>query len=84
MVELNEEDGGRRKFILVQMPYDTKENEKEHFNICQKITAERIRRVIQGYTFTKRSSKGSEKKEKVAGLGGSFTYACVGYPLFGE
>jgi len=84
VLELNKEDGGNRKFILVQMPYDTKDNEKERFNICQKITAERVRRVIQGYTFTKRGGNGSEKKEHVAGLGGSFTYARVGPPLFGE
>ena len=84
VLELNREDGGNRKFILVQMPYDTKDNEKEKFNICQKITAERVRRVIQGYTFTKRGGNGSEKKEHVAGLGGSFTYARVGAPLLGE
>jgi len=84
VLELNKEDSGNRKFILVQMPFDTKENEKDKFNICQKITAERVRRVIQGYTVAKRSSNGSEKKEKVAGLGGSFTYARVGSALFGE
>ncbi len=43
-MELNKEDGGNRKFILVQMPYDTKGKEGEKFNICQKITAERVRR----------------------------------------
>ncbi|MFZ1057598.1 MAG: site-specific DNA-methyltransferase [Candidatus Rokuibacteriota bacterium] len=84
VLDLNKEDEGDRTFILVQMPYDTKDNEKEKFNICRKITAERIRRVIQGYTFTKRGGNGSEKKEKVAGLGGSFSYARVGAPLFGE
>ena len=80
VLDLNKEDGGNRKFILVQMPFDTKENEKEKFDICQKITAELVRRVIQGYTYT--NPKG--KKEKVAGLGASFTYARVGNPLFGE
>lgn len=83
VLDLNKEDGGDRKFILVQIPYDTKGNEKEKFNICQKITTERVRRVIQGYTFAKRGGNGNEKK-KVAGLGGSFTYAQVGPPLFGE
>jgi len=77
---LNSEDGGNRKFILIQIPFDTKDNENDNFNICQKITAERVRRVLQGYTDT--TQKG--KKEKVAGLGGSFTYARVGPPLFGE
>ncbi|MFQ5899106.1 MAG: site-specific DNA-methyltransferase [Candidatus Methylomirabilia bacterium] len=80
VLELNKEDGENRKFILVQMPHDTKENEKENLNICQKITTERVRRIIQGYTHT--TQKG--KKEKVGGLGGSFTYARVGPPLFGE
>jgi len=80
VLELNKEDGGARKFILVQLPYDTKENEKDKFNICEKITAERVRRIIQGYTYTNPKAK----KEKVAGLGGSFTYARVGSSLFGE
>ncbi len=84
VLELNKQDGGNRKFILVQIPYDTKENEKEKFNICQNITGERVRRVIQGYSYTKRGAKGKSRQEKVAGLGGSFTYARLGKPLFGE
>jgi adenine-specific DNA-methyltransferase len=80
LLELNKEDGGNRKFILVQLSYDTRENEKDKFNICQKITAERVRRVIEGYTYS--NPKG--KKQKVEGLGGSFRYACVGNSLFGE
>jgi adenine-specific DNA-methyltransferase len=47
----NAADGGNRKFILIQMPYETKDNEREEFNICEKITAERVRRVIKGYKF---------------------------------
>ncbi len=80
VLELNKEDDANLKFILVQLPYDTKKNENDKFNICAKITAERVRRVIHGYTY--RTPKG--KKEKVEGLGGSFTYARVGKPLFGE
>ena len=80
LLDLNKEDGGNRKFILVQLPYDTKENEKDHFNICERITAERVRRVILGYTYS--NPKG--KKEKVEALGGSFAYAHIGNPLFGE
>jgi adenine-specific DNA-methyltransferase len=79
-LELNREDGGNRKFILVQVPFETKEQEKENYNICQKITAERVRRVIHGYTYTTPNGK----KEKVAGLDGYFTYACIGNRLFGE
>jgi adenine-specific DNA-methyltransferase len=80
VLEQNEIDGGNRKFILVQMPYDTKEDERSEFNICRSITAERVSRVIQGYTFT--TLKG--KKEKVPGLGGTFVYSHLGPPLFGE
>src|SRR5438093_10421883 len=67
VLALNKEDGGKRRFVLVQQPYDTKENEKEKFNICEKITAERVRRVSRGYSY--KTKKG--KTEKVAGLGGN-------------
>ena len=80
VLELNKEDGGNRKFILVQQAFDTKENEQEKFNICEKITAERIRRVSKGYSYTTSSGK----TEKVAGLGGEFAYARVGPKLMGE
>ncbi len=84
VLELNQEDGGGRQFILVQQPYDTKDNETDKFNICERITAERVRRVIRGYTFTKRNGSAKRKTESVEGLGGTFTYARVGLPLFGE
>jgi DNA modification methylase len=80
VLELNKEDGGNRRFILVQMPYESKEQEKDKFNICEKITAERVRRVIKGYTYT--TQKG--KQVKVEGLGGEFTYARVGKMLFDQ
>ena len=80
VLRLNEEDGGSRKFILVQIPHETREQKQENFNICEEITAERVRRIIQGYSYTDRRGK----KEKVKGLGGSFTYASVGNSLFGE
>jgi adenine-specific DNA-methyltransferase len=76
----NKEDGGTRSFVLAQLPYDTKEQEKGRFNICQQVTAQRVRRVIDGYTST--TQKG--KKEKKAALAGTFTYAKVGSSLFGE
>jgi adenine-specific DNA-methyltransferase len=84
VLALNKEDAGNRKFVMIQLPYDTKENEKQGINICENITAERVRRVIKGYTYTKRQAKGKTKKEKVEGLGGSFTYARLGVALFGE
>jgi len=79
-LELNKEDGGNRKFILVQQPFDTKENEKEKFNICEKITAERVRRVIKGYSYKTQTGK----TEQVEGLGGEFAYVRVGAKLMGE
>ena len=79
-MKLNKEDGGNRVSFSCNFPTIRRNNEKDKFNICEKITAERVRRVNQGYTYTR--PKG--KKEKVEGLGGSFTYARVGKPLFGE
>src|SRR5207247_6077823 len=70
VLALNKEDGGNRKFILVQQPYDTKENEKEKFNICEHITAERVRRVLKGYSYKTQNGQ----TETVAGLGGEFGY----------
>lgn len=56
-MKLNAEDGGNRQCILVQAP----EN-----NICEEVTYERNKRVIQGYT----NSKG----EQIPGLGNSLKY----------
>jgi len=45
VLELNEEDEGKRKFILIQMPEN---NEKEpNKNICRDITRERVVKVIE-------------------------------------
>src|SRR3989344_3861634 len=68
VLDLNKEDGGNRKFILVEM-------EK---NIAKNITAERVKRVAKGYSY--KTSKG--KKVKVPGLGGGFEYVELGEPLF--
>jgi adenine-specific DNA-methyltransferase len=84
VLELNQEDEGGRSFVLVQMPFDNRENEREGFNICQDITAERVGRVIKGYSYKKRGPKGKTRQESVQGLGGSFTYARLGPPLFNE
>jgi adenine specific DNA methylase Mod len=80
VLELNKEDGGNRKFILVQQPFDTKENEKEKFNICEKITRERVLRVSKGYSYKTQAGK----TEKVEGLGSEFAYVRVGEKLMGE
>lgn len=60
VLELNKEDGGNRKFILVEME-----------DYADRITAERVRRVIKGVPTSK-----SEKLQ--AGLGGSFSYFDLG------
>jgi len=78
------DNGGGRRFVLVQQKYDTKDNETADYNICERLTAERVRRVMSGYTYTKRGAKGRTRKGEVSGLGGSFTYARVAEPLFGE
>ncbi len=55
-----------RRFILVEMEP----------NIARDVTAERVRRVAEGYTNT--------KGERVEGLGGGFRYCELGEPLFDE
>ena len=65
-LHVNKQDKGNRRFILVEM----------ETNIAQQITAERIRRIIEGY----KNSKG----EPIDGLGGGFRYCELGQPLFDE
>ena len=60
VLDLNKEDGGNRKFILVEC----------EDNIATNITAERLKKVIQGYSFRKSNGK----EEKVEGLGGAFKF----------
>ncbi len=74
VLALNKEDGGNRRFILCQMPYETKEQEKEKENICDTITAERVRRVIKGVPNAK-------DEDLRAGLGGTFSYFKLGKEL---
>lgn len=68
VLELNKVDGGNRKFILVELEED----------IAKNVTAERIKRVINGYEVKKQSGT----KEIVEGLGGGFRYCKLGEPLF--
>lgn len=58
VLNLNKLDGGTRKFILIEME-----------DYADSITAERVKRVIKGY---------SDKE----GTGGSFDYFVLGKPLF--
>jgi adenine-specific DNA-methyltransferase len=60
VLNLNKQDGGNRKFILVEM-----------MDYAENITAERVRRVIDGYA-------------DVEGAGGSFGFYELGEPLLLE
>ncbi|MDD5274348.1 MAG: site-specific DNA-methyltransferase, partial [Methylovulum sp.] len=62
--KLNAEDGGNRRFILVSSTEAT-DGEPDK-NLCREVCAERVRRVMQGYS--------NKKGEAVAGLGGGFAY----------
>lgn len=75
VLELNKEDGGNRKFILVQMDEEKKENGKWVIKrIADKITAERVKRVIKGIPNAK-----DENLKR--GLGGEFTFCTLGEEL---
>ena len=63
VLALNREDGGNRKFILIECE-----------DYADSITAERVRRVINGVL----NARDASLRE---GLGGSFTYCTLGAPL---
>ena len=63
VLALNKEDGGNRKFILVECE-----------DYADTITAERVRRVIDGVPDAR-------DKSLREGLGGSFTYCTLGQPI---
>ena len=69
VLNLNKQDGGNRKFILIEME-----------DYAETITAERVKRVINGYGPP--TPKGGEKT--IEGTGGSFDYYTLGEPLFDE
>jgi DNA modification methylase len=68
VLKANAEDGGNRRFILIEMNDD----------IAQDVSAVRLRRAIEGHL------KGTSKKQRVPGLGGGFRYCRLGVPLFNE
>ncbi len=61
VLDLNKADGGTRRFLLAEM------DEK----ICQTVTAQRLRRVIEG-------------TREVPALGGGFRYCTLATPLFDD
>ncbi len=64
VLNMNKADGGQRRFILIEM-----------MDYADSITAERVKRVIQGY---------GEGNKAMPGTGGSFSYYELGQPLFTE
>ncbi len=62
VLNLNKQDGGNRKFIMIEM--------EEYANT---ITAERVKRVINGY---------GEGTKAIEGTDGDFTYYELGKPIF--
>lgn len=60
VLNLNKQDGGNRKFILIEM-----------MDYAESITAERVKRVINGYA-------------DVEGTGGNFSFYDLGQPLLLE
>lgn len=64
VLNLNKKDGGNRKFILVEME-----------DYAENITAERVRRVMNGY---------GEGKNAETGTGGAFDYYELGAPIFDQ
>jgi len=66
-LKINKLDGGKREFILIQLD-EGKEGEK--INVCDTITSERVKRVINGYSY--KNNKGGSIKVK--GLGGGYKY----------
>ena len=61
VLKANAADGGTRRFILVEMD-----------DYAETVTAERVKRVIDGY---------GEGEKQVEGTGGSFSYYELGEPL---
>lgn len=62
VLRMNQKDGGNRKFIIIEM-----------MDYANTITAERVRRVINGY---------GEGKKATSGTGGSFSFYELGAPIF--
>ena len=62
ILNMNKADGGSRKFILIEM-----------MDYADSITAERVRRVINGY---------GDGKKAVEGTDGDFSYYELGQPIF--
>ena len=77
VLDLNREDGGNRKFILVQMPEETDEKSeafKAGYKNIAEIGKERIRRVIKKIE--------SKRKEELPGLSDENGELDLGFKIF--
>lgn len=68
VLDLNKQDGGNRRFILIEM------EEK----IASEVTATRLKRSVEGY------DKSGDPTKPVEPLGGGFRFCHLGVPLFNE
>lgn len=68
VLDLNSEDGGDRRFVLVSSTEATAVAPQK--NVCRDQAARRLKAAIEGYTT--RGAKGA--KAEVEGLGGEFAY----------
>lgn len=65
VLEMNERDGGRRQFILVQLPEPTG---RQDYKTISEITAERVRRVIKKIESETSGTMSFEKKVPIRGF----------------
>ncbi|MBM4047275.1 MAG: site-specific DNA-methyltransferase, partial [Planctomycetes bacterium] len=68
VMQRNQEDGGNRRFILIEMEP----------NIAVDVTAQRIKVAVDGYNYVDERGRVNH----VAGLGGGFRYCTLGLTLF--
>lgn len=73
VMQLNKDDGGSRRFVLVEM--DT--------TVSVEVTAQRLTLAISGYKYEKKR-KGVTTSVPVEGLDGGFRFCRLGSPLFDE
>jgi adenine-specific DNA-methyltransferase len=69
VLQLNKEDGTQRRFVLVEMDE----------RVFTEVTVERVRRVVEGYTYTDKSGN----RQSEPGLGGGAQVCRLGESLFG-
>lgn len=74
VLQLNKRDGGKRNFILVQLPHETVEQKQAGKSLARDLTTKRMQAVINGYT--------TAKDERVEGILSGFRFCQLQSPLF--